>query len=113
MCGRVQINLDVTVHRLGCASISLDAMDVSGDNHLDVVTNIFKRRLHADGRPKELVRPQRCIVFRVCLAPRCAPPDPSLLSSVTRASQHLTQLLLCGMLGSAWEASASSKCTGA
>ena len=57
MCGRVQINLDVTVHRLGCASISLDATDVSGDNHLDVVTNIFKRRLHADGRHKELVRP--------------------------------------------------------
>jgi len=49
---KLQINLDVTFHHMGCATISLDAMDVSGDNHLDVITNIFRRRLGPDGKPK-------------------------------------------------------------
>ena len=30
--------LDVTFPRMGCAIMSLDAMDISGDQHLDVVS---------------------------------------------------------------------------
>eukprot|EP00850_Spirogloea_muscicola_P019075 SM000183S03969 [mRNA] locus=s183:45572:48813:- [translate_table: standard] len=47
----LQINLDVTFPRISCASLSLDAMDISGEQHLDVVHNIFKRRLSEDGKP--------------------------------------------------------------
>eukprot|EP00850_Spirogloea_muscicola_P009287 SM000052S17679 [mRNA] locus=s52:18386:21667:- [translate_table: standard] len=43
--------LDVTFPRISCASLSLDAMDISGEQHLDVVHNIFKRRLSEDGKP--------------------------------------------------------------
>eukprot|EP00238_Polyblepharides_amylifera_P002301 CAMPEP_0196594442 /NCGR_PEP_ID=MMETSP1081-20130531/78422_1 /TAXON_ID=36882 /ORGANISM="Pyramimonas amylifera, Strain CCMP720" /LENGTH=311 /DNA_ID=CAMNT_0041918715 /DNA_START=334 /DNA_END=1269 /DNA_ORIENTATION=+ len=37
---------------MGCATLSLDAMDVSGEQHLDVVTHIFKQRLDEHGMPK-------------------------------------------------------------
>eukprot|EP00245_Coleochaete_scutata_P005348 TRINITY_DN18829_c0_g1_i1.p1 TRINITY_DN18829_c0_g1~~TRINITY_DN18829_c0_g1_i1.p1 ORF type:complete len:387 (-),score=74.58 TRINITY_DN18829_c0_g1_i1:407-1567(-) len=46
----LQINLDVTFPKIACSVISLDAMDISGDQHLDVVHNIFKRRLDRDGK---------------------------------------------------------------
>ena len=32
------LQLDVTFPRMGCAIMSLDAMDISGDQHLDVVS---------------------------------------------------------------------------
>jgi hypothetical protein len=51
---KLQINIDITFYRMGCAVISLDAMDISGEQHLDVVTNVFKRRLDAEGMPKEV-----------------------------------------------------------
>eukprot|EP00898_Chlorokybus_atmophyticus_P008283 jgi/Chlat1/8456/Chrsp80S07865 len=47
----LQINLDVTFPHMGCSILSLDAMDISGDQHLDVVHNVYKRRLSADGTP--------------------------------------------------------------
>eukprot|EP00271_Cylindrocystis_brebissonii_P013203 TRINITY_DN32853_c0_g1_i1.p1 TRINITY_DN32853_c0_g1~~TRINITY_DN32853_c0_g1_i1.p1 ORF type:complete len:390 (+),score=61.40 TRINITY_DN32853_c0_g1_i1:291-1460(+) len=47
----LQINLDVTFPELACSVLSLDAMDISGEQHLDVVHNIFKRRIGPDGQP--------------------------------------------------------------
>ena len=38
---------------LSCSLVSLDAMDVSGHSHGDVVNNIFKKRLDEDGKPFE------------------------------------------------------------
>jgi len=29
----------------------MDAMDVSGESQIDVISNIFKQRLHLDGTP--------------------------------------------------------------
>ncbi|GJP46563.1 hypothetical protein CLOM_g5836 [Closterium sp. NIES-68] len=49
----LKINLDVTFPRLSCAVLSLDAMDISGEQHLDVVHNIYKRRLTPIGLPVE------------------------------------------------------------
>lgn len=41
---------DLTFHHMPCSWISLDAMDVSGDVHLDLNDHdIYKRRLAADG----------------------------------------------------------------
>ena len=50
---KLNINLDVTFPHLPCGIVSLDAMDVSGEQHLDVAHNIFKRRIGADGKPVE------------------------------------------------------------
>ena len=46
----MRINLDVTFPSMPCDVVSPDVMDVSGEQHLDVHHNIFKRRL-ALGRP--------------------------------------------------------------
>lgn len=47
----LKIKLDLTFPHLSCAILSLDAMDISGEQHLDVVHNLFKRRLSAGGAP--------------------------------------------------------------
>eukprot|EP00249_Psilotum_nudum_P012806 c23998_g1_i1 orf=473-1633(-) len=49
----LQINLNVTFPTLACSVLSLDAMDISGEQHLDVKHNIFKRRLDSSGRVVE------------------------------------------------------------
>ena len=47
----LRINFDVTFPALPCALLSLDAMDASGANSVDVIHNVFKRRLSPAGQP--------------------------------------------------------------
>jgi hypothetical protein len=47
----MRVNFDVTFPALPCALLSLDAMDASGANSVDVIHNVFKRRLNAEGFP--------------------------------------------------------------
>lgn len=47
----ISIDVDVTFPRMPCAWLSLDAMDVSGDMHLDVEHDVYKQRLSANGAP--------------------------------------------------------------
>jgi uncharacterized membrane protein YgcG len=47
----IPIDFDITLHKMPCAAISVDSMDVSGDMHLDVEHDVFKQRLSADGAP--------------------------------------------------------------
>lgn len=49
----MRVNFDVTFPSLPCALLSLDAMDASGANSVDVIHNVFKRRLNAEGFPLE------------------------------------------------------------
>ncbi|KAI5084366.1 hypothetical protein GOP47_0000535 [Adiantum capillus-veneris] len=49
----LQIYLDVTFPSLACSIISLDAMDISGEQHLDVKHNIYKKRLDPTGKVVE------------------------------------------------------------
>ncbi|CAN6228379.1 unnamed protein product [Urochloa humidicola] len=46
---KLRINFDVTFPALQCSIISLDAMDISGQEHLDVKHDIFKQRIDAHG----------------------------------------------------------------
>ncbi|CAG9462263.1 unnamed protein product [Pedinophyceae sp. YPF-701] len=46
---KIDITVDITLPRLPCAWLSVDAMDVSGESHLDVEEEIFKKRLDAQG----------------------------------------------------------------
>ncbi|KAH7531127.1 hypothetical protein JRO89_XSUnG0017100 [Xanthoceras sorbifolium] len=45
----LRINFDVTFPALPCSILSLDAMDISGEQHLDVKHDIFKKRLDNQG----------------------------------------------------------------
>lgn len=45
----LQINFDVTFPALACSILSLDAMDISGEQHLDVKHNIIKKRIDQHG----------------------------------------------------------------
>eukprot|EP01018_Ginkgo_biloba_P038299 Gb_09189 [translate_table: standard] len=46
----LQINFDVTFPALACSILSLDAMDISGEQHLDVKHDIIKKRLDPSGK---------------------------------------------------------------
>ncbi|KAK2166251.1 hypothetical protein LSH36_40g05030 [Paralvinella palmiformis] len=46
---KLKINIDVTFPKVGCSFLGLDAMDVSGEQQLDIDHNIFKQRLDASG----------------------------------------------------------------
>ena len=50
---KLKINLDITIPTISCDYLSLDAMDSTGEQHLHIEHNIFKRRLNLDGHPIE------------------------------------------------------------
>ncbi|KAM7259295.1 hypothetical protein ACFE04_015036 [Oxalis oulophora] len=45
----LRINFDVTFPALPCSIVSLDAMDISGEQHLDVKHDIIKKRIDSNG----------------------------------------------------------------
>ncbi|KAL4332311.1 hypothetical protein GQ457_07G020570 [Hibiscus cannabinus] len=45
----LRINFDITFPALSCSILSVDAMDVSGEQHLDVKHDIIKKRLDVHG----------------------------------------------------------------
>ncbi|XP_076167075.1 endoplasmic reticulum-Golgi intermediate compartment protein 3 isoform X2 [Ptiloglossa arizonensis] len=54
---KLRINLDIIVPRISCDFLTIDAMDVTGEQHLQIEHNIYKRRLDLNGKPIE--HPQR------------------------------------------------------
>lgn len=55
----MEIHLDVVLHKLPCSWVSLDAMDVSGDVHLEVHDHgLLKQRLDRRGEAKKKADPQ-------------------------------------------------------
>ncbi|KAJ8975848.1 hypothetical protein NQ317_007453 [Molorchus minor] len=56
----IQINLDITVPKVSCDS--LDAMDSSGEQHLEIDHNIYKRRLDSEGKPIEEPKKEDIII---------------------------------------------------
>lgn len=47
---QLQINFDMSFYGLPCEWLSLDAMDISGEMHLDVDHDVYKRRLDSSGK---------------------------------------------------------------
>ena len=45
------ITINIDLYHLACPIVSLDAMDMSGENQLDVSHTIYKRRINGDGIP--------------------------------------------------------------
>ncbi|KAK7274661.1 hypothetical protein RIF29_15757 [Crotalaria pallida] len=50
----LHINFDVTFPAVRCSLLSLDAMDISGEQHLDIRHNIMKKRIDANGNVIEV-----------------------------------------------------------
>ncbi|TFJ83594.1 hypothetical protein NSK_004699 [Nannochloropsis salina CCMP1776] len=46
---KLNITLDMTFHALTCADVHVDAMDVAGDNQMQVEHNMLKQRLSSQG----------------------------------------------------------------
>jgi hypothetical protein len=47
---RIRINVNITFPNMPCAGLNLVAMDVAGEQQIDVVANVVKTRLSLDGR---------------------------------------------------------------
>ncbi|PSS19219.1 Endoplasmic reticulum-Golgi intermediate compartment protein, partial [Actinidia chinensis var. chinensis] len=45
----LRINFDVTFPAIPCSLLSLDAMDISGEQHRDIRHDIFKKRIDSHG----------------------------------------------------------------
>lgn len=50
---KLKINLDIVIPTISCSYLSLDAMDSTGEQHLHIEHNIYKRRLNLHGHPIE------------------------------------------------------------
>jgi len=48
---KLRINVDVVFPKLPCVYLSIDAMDVSGEQQIDVMHNILKQRIDLEGKP--------------------------------------------------------------
>jgi hypothetical protein len=48
---KLRINVNITFHALTCADVHLDAMDVAGDNQLNIEHGMTKQRISKNGIP--------------------------------------------------------------
>ncbi|CAG2159368.1 unnamed protein product [Oppiella nova] len=48
---KLRINLDVIFPHISCQFLAIDAIDVSGEQHINIDHNVFKRRLTLKGEP--------------------------------------------------------------
>jgi hypothetical protein len=64
---------------LSCSLLSLDAMDVSGQTHGDIVNNVFKKRLDENGKPfDQSIRNEVVLLAVVC----CVSPTALIVSGL-------------------------------
>ena len=57
---KLRINIDVVFPNIGCAFLSVDAVDVSGEQVKDIENKISKRRMDQHGKLVQETREQKC-----------------------------------------------------
>lgn len=50
---KLKIHLDIIIPTISCSYLSIDAMDSTGEQHLHIEHNVYKRRLNLNGEPIE------------------------------------------------------------
>ncbi|KAE9413102.1 hypothetical protein Angca_008574, partial [Angiostrongylus cantonensis] len=74
---RVNVHFDITFHRLPCAFVTVDVMDVSSENQDDIQDDIFKIRLDSSGMnishevQKIEVNQNKTSIAAVVATPKC------------------------------------------
>ncbi|KAL6432732.1 hypothetical protein ACFW04_006258 [Cataglyphis niger] len=80
---KLRINVDIIVPTISCDLLSIDAMDTTGEQHLDIEHNIFKRRLDLSGKPIE--DPQRTNIT-----------DTKAVNKTTEKAKEINSTEICG-----------------
>ncbi|CAL1682124.1 unnamed protein product [Lasius platythorax] len=80
---KLRINLDIIVPTISCDLLSIDAMDTTGEQHLHIEHNIFKRRLDLNGKPIE--DPQRTNIT-----------DTKAVNKTTEKAMEISSTETCG-----------------
>ncbi|XP_050452629.1 endoplasmic reticulum-Golgi intermediate compartment protein 3 isoform X1 [Cataglyphis hispanica] len=80
---KLRINVDIIVPTISCDLLSIDAMDTTGEQHLDIEHNIFKRRLDLSGKPIE--DPQRTNIT-----------DTKAINKTTEKAKEINSTEICG-----------------
>ncbi|CAD5112590.1 DgyrCDS1803 [Dimorphilus gyrociliatus] len=75
---KVKINFDITFPKTGCDYLSMDAIDVSGEQQLGVDHDIYKERLDSSGAPLNSVPEKEEIGKTVETAETTTTPPPIL-----------------------------------
>ena len=87
---RIKVNLNITFPNMPCAGMSLVAMDVAGEQQIDVVSNIIKTRRTLAGAKIGIEMDEEHV--RRKFAGQCGacfpqvPPNPSLLTLTLTSS---------------------------
>ena len=58
--GKLKINIDIVFSHISCDFLGIDAVDISGEQHIDIDHSVFKRSLDLSGNPIE--EPQMNII---------------------------------------------------
>ncbi|KAI7684971.1 Endoplasmic reticulum-Golgi intermediate compartment protein 3 [Sarcoptes scabiei] len=61
---KLKISFDIVFPHIICSHLSLDATDVSGEQHINIDHNIFKRKLNENGDPIELPQKDNTIITK-------------------------------------------------
>ena len=85
--GKLKINLDMVFSRVSCDFLVLDAMDISGEQHIDIAHNIFKRRLDLEGKP--IQEPQKQLSIGVS-KPKNETTDEVKVETTTQSTSSTT-----------------------
>ena len=51
--GKINITVDIQFPVLPCSYLTIDAMDISGESHSDIIHNLYKTRIDLNGKNVE------------------------------------------------------------
>ena len=89
--GKLKINLDIVFPRISCDYLVLDAMDVSGEQHIDIEHNVFKRKLDLEGKP--LDDPQKQAVIGVKKANATSGDSEKVQYGMDKTQIHMIRMI--------------------